>query len=206
MDEEDHCLFRTVGKSSQEYSFLFLFCLDCSKCSECCQAPGGSGEHRFEKSAFKTLQSNRKYCLLRWSDGVKFHPVYPTSLSSTFEGNPEVATSLRNAKMATILPPPGTAMFRHFTPQSLAKIERLQEEAKKAAEVGAREEEEPPAPNADLEAGKSLPRIYGDPPAELLSTPLEDLDPFYQAQKVSQRPPLRLFLIRSSLLSRLLVT
>nr|Q2XVR5.2 RecName: Full=Sodium channel protein type 4 subunit alpha A; AltName: Full=Voltage-gated sodium channel subunit alpha Nav1.4a [Tetraodon nigroviridis]ABB29443.2 voltage-gated sodium channel Nav1.4a [Tetraodon nigroviridis] len=85
--------------------------------------------------------------------------------------------------MATILPPPGTAMFRHFTPQSLAKIERLKEETKKAAEVGPREEEEPPTPNPDLEAGKGLPRIYGEPPAELLSTPLEDLDPFYKAQK-----------------------
>lgn len=106
--------------------------------------------------------------------------------------------------MATILPPPGTAMFRHFTPQSLAKIERLKEETKNAAEVGAHEEEEPPAPNPDLEAGKSLPMIYGDPPAELLSTPLEDLDPFYKAQKVSQRPRLRLFgLICSSLLSEL---
>lgn len=106
--------------------------------------------------------------------------------------------------MATILPPPGTAVFRHFTPQSLAKIERLQEETKNVAEVGAREEEEKPAPNADLEAGKSLPMIYGDPPAELLSTPLEDLDPFYKAQKVSPRPRLRLFaLICSSLLSEL---
>lgn len=93
-------------------------------------------------------------------------------------------------------------MFRHFTPQSLAKIERLKEETKKAAEVGAREEEEPPTPNADLEAGKSLPMIYGEPPAELLSTPLEDLDPFYTAQKVSQRPRFSLFALTcSSLLS-----
>lgn len=103
-----------------------------------------------------------------------------------------MATSLRNAKMAAVLPPPGTAMFRLFTPQSLAKIERLQEEAKKAAEVGNREEEEPPTPNPDLEAGKNLPMIFGDPPPEMLGTPLEDLDPFYKAQKVSQRPPLKL--------------
>lgn len=97
-------------------------------------------------------------------------------------------------------------MFRRFTPQSLAKIERLKEETKTATEVGAREDEEPPAPNADLEAGKGLPRIYGDPPAELLSTPLEDLDPFYKAQKVSQRPRLRLFaLICSSLLTEFIL-
>ncbi|XP_069016536.1 sodium channel protein type 4 subunit alpha A-like [Embiotoca jacksoni] len=84
--------------------------------------------------------------------------------------------------MATLLPPRGTYEFRPFTRESLAEIERLKAESKKAAEVG-HEEEEPPAPNADLEAGKSLPMIYGDPPRELLNTPLEDLDPFYQAQE-----------------------
>ncbi|XP_070846164.1 sodium channel protein type 4 subunit alpha A [Chaetodon trifascialis] len=85
--------------------------------------------------------------------------------------------------MATLLPPPGTDAFRRFTQESLAEIERLKEERKKAAEVGGHEEEEPMAPNADLEAGKCLPLIYGDPPPELLNTPLEDLDPFYKAQK-----------------------
>lgn len=125
-------------------------------------------------------------------DGVEIRCIHPTSLSSTFKGNPEVATSLRDAKMATILPPPGTALFRQFTRQSLATIERLKEEAMNAPDAGAPEEEEPPAPNPDLEAGKSLPMIFGDPPSELLSTPLEDLDPYYKTQKVSQRPHLRL--------------
>lgn len=96
-----------------------------------------------------------------------------------------MAVSLRDAKMATLLPPPGTDAFRRFTRESLAEIERLKEERKKAAEVGGHEEEEPTAPNADLEAGKSLPLIYGDPPSELLNTPLEDLDPFYKTQNVS---------------------
>uniref|UniRef100_A0A7N6FIF8 Sodium channel protein n=1 Tax=Anabas testudineus TaxID=64144 RepID=A0A7N6FIF8_ANATE len=85
--------------------------------------------------------------------------------------------------MATLLPPPGIHAFRVFTQESLEKIERLKEETKKAAEVEDHEEEEPATPNADLEAGKSLPMIYGDPPPELLNTPLEDLDPFYKAQK-----------------------
>lgn len=88
--------------------------------------------------------------------------------------------------MATILPPPGTALFRRFTRQSLATIERLKEKTLIAPEAGAHEEKEPPTPNPDLEAGKSLPMIFGDPPSELLGTPLEDLDPFYKAQKVSQ--------------------
>lgn len=93
--------------------------------------------------------------------------------------------SLRDAKMATLLPPPGTDVFRRFTQESLVEIERLKEESKKAAEVAGQEDEEPLAPHADLEAGKSLPLIYGDPPPELLNTPLEDLDPFYKAQSVS---------------------
>eukprot|EP00064_Thunnus_orientalis_P016225 superscaffoldBa00003166_g16289 len=89
--------------------------------------------------------------------------------------------------MATLLPPPGIDVFRRFTQESLAEIERLQEEVKKAAAVEDHihdhEEEEKPTPHADLEAGKSLPMIFGDPPPELLNTPLEDLDPFYKAQK-----------------------
>ncbi|KAM9837852.1 sodium channel protein type 4 subunit alpha A [Aulostomus maculatus] len=85
--------------------------------------------------------------------------------------------------MATMLPPPGTDTFRLFTRESLAEIERLKEERKKAADVEGREEEETAAPIPDLEAGKSLPMIYGDPPPEMINTPLEDLDPFYKAQK-----------------------
>ncbi|XP_037610697.1 sodium channel protein type 4 subunit alpha A isoform X1 [Sebastes umbrosus] len=87
--------------------------------------------------------------------------------------------------MAPLLPRRGADAFRPFTQESLAEIERLKEEAtKKAAAVEghAGREEEPAVPNAGLEAGKSLPMIYGDPPSEMLNTPLEDLDPFYNAQ------------------------
>ncbi|XP_072229179.1 sodium channel protein type 4 subunit alpha A [Leuresthes tenuis] len=84
--------------------------------------------------------------------------------------------------MATLLPPPGIDVFRPFTRESLAEIKRLEVERKKAAEVEGSEEEEPAAPHVDLEAGKSLPLIYGDPPPELLNTPLEDLDRFYKSQ------------------------
>lgn len=87
--------------------------------------------------------------------------------------------------MAPLLPPRGAYAFHPFTRESLAEIERLKEETKKTAVVEGHEEEEPAAPNADLEAGKSLPMIYGDPPSEMLNTPLEDLDPFYKAQHVS---------------------
>lgn len=90
---------------------------------------------------------------------------------------------LRNAKMA---PTTGTEVFRRFTPESLAEIERLIEEKKiRKAEEDVEAETGPTTPSNDLEAGKSLPMIYGDPPKELLNTPLEDIDPFYKGQKVS---------------------
>uniref|UniRef100_A0A3B4AKX0 Sodium channel protein n=1 Tax=Periophthalmus magnuspinnatus TaxID=409849 RepID=A0A3B4AKX0_9GOBI len=82
--------------------------------------------------------------------------------------------------MAILLPPPGTQVFRPFTQASLEEIKRLQEESQKAAAVEGHEGEEPEGPNPDLEAGKSLPLIFGDPPSELLNTPLEDIDPFYK--------------------------
>ncbi|XP_051968437.1 sodium channel protein type 4 subunit alpha A isoform X2 [Xyrauchen texanus] len=84
--------------------------------------------------------------------------------------------------MASLLPPTGTDVFRHFTPESLAEIERLiQEKLNKEEAEGV--VEEPQAPSSDLQAGKNLPMIYGDPPGDLLNTPLEDIDPFYKAQK-----------------------
>ncbi|KAB5555312.1 hypothetical protein PHYPO_G00032260 [Pangasianodon hypophthalmus] len=86
--------------------------------------------------------------------------------------------------MAKMVPTTVTNVFRRFTPESLAEIERLIEEQKISKEVeGVEPEKEPTAPSSDLEAGKSLPMIYGDPPEELLNTPLEDIDPFYKAQK-----------------------
>ncbi|KAK3529403.1 hypothetical protein QTP70_031133, partial [Hemibagrus guttatus] len=89
---------------------------------------------------------------------------------------------LRNAKMAKMVPTRCTNVFRRFTPESLAEIERFIEEQRvRKEEEGV--ETEPTAPSSDLEAGKTLPMIYGDPPEELLNTPLEDIDPFYKTQK-----------------------
>lgn len=47
------------------------------------------------------------------------------------------------------------------------------------------EEEHFLKPTPELAAEKTLPFFYGDPPPELLNTPLEDLDPYYQSKKVS---------------------
>ncbi|KAI5609746.1 sodium channel protein type 4 subunit alpha A isoform X1 [Silurus asotus] len=84
-----------------------------------------------------------------------------------------------------MVPVTGPEAFRRFTPESLAEIERLIEERKSGKEAeGMVPEAEPSAPSSDLEAGKSLPMIYGDPPDDMLNIPLEDLDPFYKAQKL----------------------
>lgn len=96
--------------------------------------------------------------------------------------------ALQDAKMAALLPPIGTEVFRRFSPASLAEIERraaeeaAEQERKKAQNIEVAEEDLP-KPTSDLEAGKTLPFIYGDPPPGLFNTPLEELDPYYQAQK-----------------------
>ncbi|KAM4756649.1 sodium channel protein type 4 subunit alpha [Cyanocitta cristata] len=81
---------------------------------------------------------------------------------------------------------PGPENLRPFTPASLAAIEQRMAEAEalriKRQQVEMPEEEEV-KPSSDLEAGKNLPLIYGDPPLELIGTPLEDLDPFYKDKK-----------------------
>ncbi|ETE65133.1 Sodium channel protein type 8 subunit alpha, partial [Ophiophagus hannah] len=88
-----------------------------------------------------------------------------------------------------LLAPPGPDSFRPFTPESLANIEkRIAEEKKKKrpkqdSSHRDDDEENKPKPNSDLEAGKSLPFIYGDIPKGLVAVPLEDFDPFYMTQK-----------------------
>ncbi|RVE70057.1 hypothetical protein OJAV_G00084440 [Oryzias javanicus] len=90
--------------------------------------------------------------------------------------------------MAPLLPPVGAEVFVRFTPASLEKIQQrheaeekeLQRKKDKNIEIS---EDDLPKPASDLEAGKPLPFIFGDPPSEFLNIPLEDLDPFYQSQK-----------------------
>ncbi|KAF4087870.1 hypothetical protein AMELA_G00076260 [Ameiurus melas] len=88
--------------------------------------------------------------------------------------------------MATLLFPPGSDSLHRFTRESLAGIEQriAEEEAQKAREyqedLG---EVETPKPRADLEAGKQLPRIFGDIPSGLVGVPLDDIDPYYFQNK-----------------------
>ncbi|XP_045907766.1 sodium channel protein type 4 subunit alpha B-like [Micropterus dolomieu] len=88
--------------------------------------------------------------------------------------------------MAAMLLPTGPDGLRRFTRESLAALEQriAEEQAKNAKDCkDAYRNAEPPKPRADLEAGKQLPRIFGDIPPELIGVPLEDIDPFYYKNK-----------------------
>uniref|UniRef100_A0A3Q3FFP3 Sodium channel protein n=1 Tax=Labrus bergylta TaxID=56723 RepID=A0A3Q3FFP3_9LABR len=86
---------------------------------------------------------------------------------------------------APLLAPPGPDSFKKFTPESLATLEqRINEEKNKKPPKPDNsyrddDDENKPKPNSDLEAGRSLPYIYGDIPKGLVAVPLEDLDPYY---------------------------
>ncbi|XP_055360961.1 sodium channel, voltage-gated, type I-like, alpha [Betta splendens] len=88
--------------------------------------------------------------------------------------------------MAELLEPPGPDSFRPFSHESLKAIERriAEENARKPkGEKKKRSNDNKLRPSRDLEAGKTLPLLYGDVPKGLVSTPLEDLDPCYANQK-----------------------
>ncbi|XP_061698593.1 sodium channel, voltage-gated, type I-like, alpha isoform X1 [Syngnathoides biaculeatus] len=88
--------------------------------------------------------------------------------------------------MAQPLVPPGPDSFRHFSRESLAAIEKriAEENAKKPkGEKRNRKDDDELKPSSDLEAGKSIPLVYGEVPKGMVSTPVEDLDPYYSNQK-----------------------
>uniref|UniRef100_A0A8C6Q285 Sodium channel protein n=1 Tax=Nothobranchius furzeri TaxID=105023 RepID=A0A8C6Q285_NOTFU len=86
---------------------------------------------------------------------------------------------------APLLAPPGPDSFKKFTRESLVVLEqRITEEKNKKppkqdSSYRDDDDENKPKPNSDLEAGKSLPYIYGDPPKGMVAVPLDDLDPYY---------------------------
>ncbi|XP_008590935.1 PREDICTED: sodium channel protein type 11 subunit alpha, partial [Galeopterus variegatus] len=79
---------------------------------------------------------------------------------------------------------PDARNFRPFTSDSLAAIEKriaIQKEKKKLK--GQTVAEPQPRPQLDLKASRTLPKLYGGIPHELIGKPLEDLDPFYRNHK-----------------------
>ncbi|XP_062435199.1 sodium channel protein type 2 subunit alpha-like isoform X12 [Rhea pennata] len=91
--------------------------------------------------------------------------------------------------MARAVPvPPGPDSFIYFTKESLAAIEKRIADERHSCDKDEHKEEgghegNHPKPSNDLEAGKTLPFIYGDIPQEMVSEPLEDLDPYYSNKK-----------------------
>ncbi|XP_010171727.1 sodium channel protein type 1 subunit alpha isoform X10 [Antrostomus carolinensis] len=86
----------------------------------------------------------------------------------------------------SVLVPPGPDSFQYFTRESLAAIEqRIAAEKAKNPKQDRKDndDENGPKPNSDLEAGKTLPFIYGDIPPGMVSEPLEDMDPYYINKK-----------------------
>uniref|UniRef100_H0VCL0 Sodium channel protein n=1 Tax=Cavia porcellus TaxID=10141 RepID=H0VCL0_CAVPO len=81
--------------------------------------------------------------------------------------------------------PLGPPCLRPFTRESLAAIEQraVEEEARLQRNKQMEIEEPERKPRSDLEAGKNLPLIYGDPPPEVIGIPLEDIDPYYSDKK-----------------------
>ncbi|XP_060933384.1 sodium channel protein type 4 subunit alpha B-like isoform X2 [Limanda limanda] len=100
-------------------------------------------------------------------------------------GDSSLRPELQNARLASLLPPVGTEVFRSFTPASLQDIKQRHEaeETERQERTNKDVEKELHKQATHLEAGKPLPFILGDPPPELLNCPLEELDPFYQSQK-----------------------
>ncbi|KAE8295944.1 Sodium channel protein type 4 subunit alpha B Voltage-gated sodium channel subunit alpha Nav1.4b [Larimichthys crocea] len=92
-------------------------------------------------------------------------------------GDRVVRTELQNTRTASLLPPVGTEVFRCFVHEAQEEEQDTRKKDKESTEMDRHKLA------SDLEAGKPLPFIYGDPPPELLYTPLEELDPYYQSQK-----------------------
>ena len=83
--------------------------------------------------------------------------------------------------------------------ESIAKIQRRIEEVKLEKEEEEREkalvgkaeshpdlddDEDKPRPNPQLEAGKPLPKKFGEFPKELYGKPIEEIDEFYSDKSV----------------------
>lgn len=103
----------------------------------------------------------------------------------------------------------GQDNFIRFTPESIRNIEKriAQEEAYRAKGVVPDDPDEKPVPepNKDLDAWKPLPFIFGDIPSGMVSTPLEDLDPYYGNQMVSLWDEVDLDAVSQNAISAILV-
>ncbi|XP_034540879.1 sodium channel protein type 4 subunit alpha B-like [Notolabrus celidotus] len=101
-------------------------------------------------------------------------------------GDGGVRAALGDSRVASLLPPVGTEVFRRFTAASLEESQRryeAKEEERKKRKNNQEAKTVQTKPTNDLREERTLPFFYGDPPPELLNTPLEELDPYYQSDK-----------------------
>ncbi|CAI5668451.1 unnamed protein product [Oreochromis niloticus] len=127
-------------------------------------------------------RTKERAALLRRANQLRLNP----SQLNLLLGNSEVRPLLQDERMVSLLPPVGMEVFRCFTAVSKEVVQQRHEaevKERKAWKHQKASEKNLRKPAAHLETGKSLPFIYGVPPPQLLNTPLEDLDPFYQSQK-----------------------
>ncbi|XP_077591567.1 sodium channel protein type 4 subunit alpha B-like isoform X2 [Stigmatopora nigra] len=106
----------------------------------------------------------------------------PSQLGKLLE-NDVVRAQMPKSKMVALLPPVETEVLRKLTTASLEEIHEIKGKngtERKDDNLGA---EKLGKPNEDMESGKPLPFIFGEPAPEFVNTPLEELDPFYQSQK-----------------------
>ncbi|XP_029952061.1 sodium channel protein type 4 subunit alpha A-like [Salarias fasciatus] len=96
-------------------------------------------------------------------------------------GDAQVREDLQEVGVASLLPPVGTTVFRRFTMKSMQEVKQQQEAKRQMDKQG--DDGHLHRLGAQLREGEPLPFFYGAPPPELLYTPLEELDPFYQSQK-----------------------
>lgn len=136
------------------------------------------------RAPFWDLWSNREErgALLETANQLKLLPPQLKRL----HGDDGVRAALQNTRVASLLPPVGTEVFRCLTAASLWELQ--QHEAARTTR-GKREENKEEAgkdqskPAWDLEAGMTLPFFYGDPPPGRHRTPLEELDPHFKSQE-----------------------
>ncbi|XP_077442586.1 sodium channel protein type 4 subunit alpha B-like isoform X2 [Stigmatopora argus] len=98
-------------------------------------------------------------------------------------GNNVVRAQMPKSKMVALLPPVETEVLRKLTTASLEEIHEIKGEHRTERKDDNLVAEKLGKPNEDMESGKPLPFIFGEPGPEFVNTPLEDLDPFYQSQK-----------------------
>ncbi|XP_029698186.1 sodium channel protein type 2 subunit alpha-like [Takifugu rubripes] len=129
---------------------------------------------------FWRSKRERAACLRR-AKGLRLRPAQLKQLRD----DGAVREALKGCRTASLLPPVGTDFLRPLTSASLGP---MNQRVKRQRQKGNKDEQrvtnnDLPQPSPELEEGRPLPYIFGEPSAEHLNTPLEELDPYHQSEK-----------------------